>query len=369
MHVAEIGLTNFRSYHEARFAFSPGLNIVVGENAAGKTNLLEGVFYALRAASPRTSRDEKLVRWGASYVRAEARLDDGSRTQVYFAPGSGRRIRVSRAGDATAEELRRRAAVFIFVPESLLLVKGSPARRRAHLDTFAAALDASYAAASTDLQLALRQRNAQLVRVRGGTAERTLDPWDKQVAQAGVDLGRRRRGFVEYLRPIFAEHAAALTPCGGTFDLELQSGFAEYEHDVQAYLAALRQRRALEIVRGTTSLGPHRDELRFLEVGGAGASPLGRDLRPFGSQGEQRAAVLALLLAERHVAAEVFDKTGPLLLDDVMSELDERRRRLLVELLLQCGQVLVTTTTTMYFTSGELARALVIDLNTPEGVV
>jgi DNA replication and repair protein RecF len=226
--------------------------------------------------------------------------------------------------------------VFIFVPESLLLIKGSPARRRAHVDVFAAGLDPGYEAAHAELQAALRQRNMQLVRLRDGSPPSSLDPWDTQLAHAAVELGRRRRTMVAALAGHFAEVAAALAPGEGRFGLRLVSQLAEIDYDETACLAALQARRGRETQRGHSTFGPHRDDIVFTEGE--------RDLRLFGSQGEQRAAVLALLLAERAVAEETTGDLGTLFLDDVMSELDDSRRRLLVRLLTSPGQAIVTTT-------------------------
>jgi DNA replication and repair protein RecF len=361
--VAHVRLVNFRSHRDARFEFSPGLNVVVGPNASGKTNLLEGAYYALRGTSPRTARDDKLVAWGQAYARAEAQLGDGRRVQVHYAVGQGRRVRVNDAEAATLDEVRRRVGVFIFVPESLLLVKGSPARRRAHLDALGAALDPAYAAAAADVQLALRQRNALLLSVRAGASASSLDSWDAQLARAGTDLGRRRHELVDRLGEPFAGYAAGLAPQGGDFVLRLHSPLEAFEYDEEGFRAALAQRRGRDVQRGLSLLGPHRDELEFLEIGGGAPTAAdGRDLRLYGSQGEQRAAVLALLLAERDVSAAVTGDVGTLFLDDVMSELDEGRRRLLVAALLRGGQAIATTTTTMYFEPYELEGANVVQL-------
>jgi len=209
MYVTGIRLTNFRSYRDASFGFSPGLNLIVGGNASGKTNLLEGAYYALRAASPRTARDDKLVRWGQSYARAEAWLTGDRRIEVFYGTGQGRRVRVNGVDAATVDEVRRLTPAFIFVPESLLLVKGSPARR-------GAGLDPRYLAATVDLQQALRQRNAQLASVRAGAAAESLDPWDAQLAKAGTELGVLRRDLIHRLARAGARwRTFRTTPAGG----------------------------------------------------------------------------------------------------------------------------------------------------------
>ncbi|HUK76385.1 MAG TPA: DNA replication and repair protein RecF [Thermoleophilia bacterium] len=377
MFVSRLRLVNFRSYPDATVEFAPGLNVIVGRNASGKTNLLEGAWFALRASSPRTTKDDKAVRWGAGFARAEATVAAGESADAHtftvaYAPGQAKQVRLDGADVASLDELRRHGAVFIFVPESLLLVKGSPARRRAHLDAFAAGIDPAYDAGLRDLNLVLKQRNAQLWRVREGAATDSLDAWDRQLARVALAFEDRRRAVVARLSASYRDFAAALAPGGGEFSLALVSQLDELPaaapsaggSDEEAFVAALRARRGGEIGRAVSGFGPHRDDLRFAEEsapppeGGAAA----RDLRLFGSQGEQRAAVLALLLAERAVAAELTGDLGALLLDDVMSELDDARRRLLVGALTAGGQAIITTTNRLYFTAAELASAKVIEL-------
>jgi len=389
--VSGLRLVNFRSYCDATVRFGPGLNIVVGANATGKTNLLEAAWFALRGSSPRTRRDEKLITWGERFSRVELQLDtpDAGEQQVDvgFAPSQGKRLRWDGLEIASLDDLRGRSQVFIFVPESLLLVKGSPARRRAHLDAFAAALDPQYAAAARDLQGVLRQRNAQLAAVKNGASAVALDPWDAQFARVAAELGHRRRDLVAELAQGFSEMAAALAPAGERFNLQLVAQLDGVGYDEAALLDELKSRRPGEVSRGLSLFGPHRDDLKFLEIGpeqdapGPAASapaiptvtggpvcgPIdlpkgGRDLRLFGSQGEQRAAVLALLLAEQRLAAARTGHHGPLFLDDVMSELDDARRRLLVRMLGTAGQAIITTTNRHYFSDDELARATVIEL-------
>lgn len=415
MFVSQLRLVNFRSYCDATVRFRDGLNVVVGQNATGKTNLLEGAWFALRGASPRTRREEKLITWGQRFTRVELELEgpagDVQRVDVAYGMGQGKRTRWNGVDLPTQEDLRSRSQVFIFVPESLLLVKGSPARRRAHLDAFAAALDPQYAGAARDLQTALRQRNAQLAAVKNGASAVALDPWDVQFARAAVALGERRRTLVGELGALFAEVAAGLAPAGGVFSLELAAQLAAVGYDEQTLIEELRSRRPGEISRGLSLFGPHRDDLRFIELdpGGAGSGaraltaagappaengdgeaggaaptpdapssppgatgppvcgpfelpPGGRDLRLFGSQGEQRAAVLALLFAEQRLAAARTGMRGTLFLDDVMSELDDARRRLLVTMLAAAGQAIITTTNRHYFAADELESAAVIEL-------
>ena len=144
-----------------------------------------------------------------------------------YAPGQAKQVRLDGADVASLDELRRRGAVFIFVPESLLLVKGSPARRRAHLDAFAAGVDPAYEAGLRDLNLVLKQRNAQLWRVREGAPIDSLDAWDRQLARVALAFEERRRAIVARLSASFRGFAAALAPDGGEFSLSLVSQLDE----------------------------------------------------------------------------------------------------------------------------------------------
>ena len=169
---------------------------------------------------------------------------------------------------ASLDDLRGRSQVFIFVPESLLLVKGSPARRRAHLDAFAAALDPQYAAAARDLQGVLRQRNAQLAAVKNGANAAGLDPWDAQFARVAAELGRRRRDLVGRARggvrrgspPHWRRRASASA-------LRLVAQLDGVGYDEAALLDELRRGAPARSAAVSRSMGPHRDDLRFLEVG------------------------------------------------------------------------------------------------------
>lgn len=378
MVVTSLRLINFRSYRDASIRFGPHLNVVVGENATGKTNLLEGAWFALHGSSPRTRWEEKLITWGQRFTRVELEVDVpgvGPQTvEIGYAPRQGKRFRWGGTDITSLDDLRSRSQVFIFVPESLLLVKGSPARRRAHIDAFAVTVDTRYAVAARELQAALRQRNAQLAAVGAGAPETTLDPWDAQFAHAAVELGRRRRDLVGELAEGFAVCAAALAPDDSRYALELVSQLTTTAYDESALLEELAARRPGEVARGLSLYGPHRDDVRFLEVtasdcatsAAAGAKRElprgGRDLRLFGSQGEQRAAILALLLAEQRLAAARTGERGTLFLDDVMSELDDARRRLLVHMLATAGQAIITTTNRQYFTEEELALATIVEL-------
>ena len=338
MRVERIQLRDFRNYEAAEVRLADGLTVVAGANGAGKTNLLEAVYFGCTARSPRTSNERELVRRGgdgvARVVLDLAAADGEHRIEVGFQPGEAKHLRVDDSPVESLSAVEVRPLVSVFLPERLELVKGAPAARRAHLDQVVAALWPSRAETRGAYSRALAQRNALVARIRAGAAgPAALDAWDLELARHGVRLMADRAEAVEGLRPLFAGLAGQLGLPG---DAELRYRPRSEASDADGLAAELRERRAADLERGFTAHGPHRDELSLL-LGGVG-------LRAYGSQGQQRAALLALLFAERALLAERRARPPLMLLDDVMSELDAERRELLAKLLRAGGQAVITTT-------------------------
>jgi DNA replication and repair protein RecF len=280
-----------------------------------------------------------VLRIGAAVTRVELRGTlRGAETTwaVGFQPGTPKRATVDGAAYTTLDALAEHAAILVFTPERLAVMKGAPALRRRYLDRAVARSWPRYASVAGAYAGALQQRNQLLRRLRaGGRAHDALAPWESQLAQLGSEIRRARARLVSALRAPFAEHLAAIGGLDEPVELRYEARGAE---DEAGQLAELEARRAADIERGSTSVGPHHDELAFAQ----GA----RDLRSYGSQGEQRSAVLALLTAEADLVREVRGVRPVLLLDDVASELDRERAQSLLELLRGRGQVLVTATDT-----------------------
>jgi DNA replication and repair protein RecF len=335
--VTRLELRDFRNYEAAELQLPAGLAVVVGPNGAGKTNLLEAVYFGCTGASPRTSNERELVRRGASVARVvvDTRDDEAAhRLEVGFEPGEAKRLRVDGAAVNSLSTLDARPLVSVFMPERLELVKGAPSARRAHLDQVVAALWPARAGARAAYSRALAQRNALLGRIRAGAATASgLDAWDAELAREGIALMEDRAAVVDGLQGPFARLAEQLGLPGPA---ELRYRPRSAAGDAAGLAGELAERRAADPERGFTAHGPHRDEL----VLGLDGAPL----RAYGSQGQQRAALLALLFAERELLAERRDRPQLMLLDDVMSELDSERRELLAELLRSGGQAIVTAT-------------------------
>ena len=304
--------------------------LVTGPNGAGKTNLLEAVHVGTQGFSPRTRADVQLIRFGAQVARVTLSLRDQAPVQVCvdLSTGGPKRATLNGARLPAAEQLRREVATLVFTPDRLVIVKGPPAARRAYFDRVLGRLFPSRAGLPAEYAAAVVQRNAALRRIAGGYSSRdALAPWTQSVAELGAQLAESRRETIAALTPLFSERAAEL----GLPDTRL-------ELDAKPPTVALLEARLeRDLERGTTGLGPHLDDVMILSET--------RDLRSFGSQGEQRLTVLALLLAEAELIRERRGTAPLLLLDDVLSELDPERRRTLVARVRGGGQVLITSTT------------------------
>jgi DNA replication and repair protein RecF len=335
--IVRLAMRNFRSYAAADVELGAGVTVVSGRNGAGKTNLLDALYFGCTGRSARTTNERELVRFGEQVVRVEVTTEapDGPHElSVGFTPGEPKRmtadgVRVERLLDVPGRPL-----VSVFLPDRLELVKGTPSLRRAHMDQLVVALWPARAATRRAYAQALAQRNALLLRVRAGAAAPdSLSAWDRELARHGTALMADRAAAVDAVAERFADRAGELGLDGDPAVAYRPRSKAADEDGLAAELA---ERRGQDLERGFSGHGPHRDDLLL--------SREGRELRAYGSQGQQRLGLLALLLAEREAIAATREATPVMLLDDVMSELDRDRRARLVGLLRGSGQSVITTT-------------------------
>jgi DNA replication and repair protein RecF len=307
----------------------PGLVLVTGANGAGKTNLLESLHVGTQGFSPRTRADQQLVRIGATAARVALAGERGGRpvSLEVTLQQTGKRAKLNGAPLRSAEQLRSEVATLVFTPDRLAVVKGGPAARRAYFDRTLGRLLPARAQLPLEYASAIGQRNAALRRVAIGVSTRdAVVPWTEQVAALGAALVESRREAIGLLAAGFAERAG---------ELGLPAAALDYTGEPPT-AAALEARLDRDLERGVTGLGPHLDDITIRSGG--------RELRSFGSQGEQRLAVLSLLLAEAEVLVEQRGTPPLVLLDDVLSELDATRRRTLAERIGRVGQAIVTAT-------------------------
>lgn len=335
----------FRGYENARVILGDGLTVVSGPNGAGKTNLLEAIYFGCTGRSCRTTNEREVVRFGSRTARVVVEVcgeDVPHELSVGFTPGESKKMRVDGAPVERLLDASARPLVSVFLPDRLELIKGPPALRRAHLDQLVAALWPSRVATRRAYAQTLAQRNALIARIRAGSASRdSLASWNGQMARYGIDLMADRSEAVAAIAEPFQALSDALglgTECDVTYRPRSRAQGPEQ------LAAELSERGEVDLDRGFTIHGPHRDELSLQRVG--------REIRTYGSQGQQRLALLSLLLSERQAVGERRGALPLLLLDDVMSELDHDRRLALVEWLRSAGGQSVVTTTDLEHVPG-----------------
>jgi DNA replication and repair protein RecF len=303
---------------------------VTGPNGVGKTNLLEGLHVGAQGFSPRTRSEPRLVRFGEEAARVRLVGESGQssfETQVDLAPGSTKEVRLNGAALGRTEELRSKLAALVFTPERLAVVKGGPIVRRAYLDRMLGRVFPSRAEISPNYSRAVAQRNAALRRVRAGDSELdSVEPWTAQVAALGTELDAARSELAALLGPGFTRICESLG---------LMDALLAYD-GTGLTVEELEERLSRDLERAVTGAGPHLRD--------ASITAGGRELRGYGSQGEQRTAVLAFVLAEAELLTERRGESPLLLLDDVFSELDTERRAALLAQIPAGGQTVITAT-------------------------
>ena len=353
MYLTHLALKHFRNYRDQWISFTAPKTIVVGENAQGKSNLLEAVELLATLKSHRTSRDRDLVQQDQplAQVSASVQRDLGSAELALVLRSAGRRTVI-----LNGEQRRRHLDglgtlnAVQFSSLDLHLVRGGPGDRRAWVDTLLVQLEPIYAHILSQYNQVLKQRNALIKRLYGdggdpAAADRTeLALWDAQLATLGTHVMRRRARSIQRLAPIAQDWHQAISGQRETLRLHYQPNVpmpTDTEPDaaptIQAqFLAKIQQRAVAEQYQRTTLVGPHRDDIDLL----INDTPS----RQYGSQGQQRTLVLALKLAELHLIEAVIGEPPLLLLDDVLAELDLRRQNQLLEAIQDRFQTIITTT-------------------------
>ena len=322
MFVESIELKNYRNYDSAEVEFSPGVNIFFGDNAQGKTNLLEAVYLSTTSRSHRGSKDKELIRFGEeeSHIRLRFRKKELShQLDLHLKQKKSKGLAIDNVPIRRSSELLGMLHLVFFSPEDLSLIKNGPAERRRFLDMEMSQLDKGYLQHLSDYHKLLSERNNLLKQIAVFPQLRdTLDGWDEQMVRIGCQLIKKREKFIILIDEMMREIHEKLT--GGRENIKVS-----YEKNISSeeFREKLWNNRDKDIKNGTTSCGPHRDDMEFY-VNGV-------DIRKYGSQGQQRTAALALKLSEIRLIEQVSGDRPVLLLDDVLSELDAHRQNYLLE--------------------------------------
>ena len=321
MYIEQLECKNFRNYESARIDFSPGINILHGNNAQGKTNLLEAIRLCATTRSHRLARDAEMIRFGSdeAHLRLILHKESGTRRlDLHLRKAGPKGVAIDGVPIRRASELMGTLHTVLFSPEDLAIIKEGPKERRRFFDAELCQLSGAYFSGLSEYNKVVIQRNHLLKELpyKGALAD-TLDVWDEQLAAFGAPIIRAREKFVEEIRELAGDIHRTLT--GGKEELQLYYEPDAEEDNLAAQIAQYRERdRQLR----TTTTGPHRDDLA-VKVNGI-------DLRKYGSQGQQRSAALSLKMAEIELVRRRTGETPVLLLDDVLSELDASRQEMLL---------------------------------------
>lgn len=322
MIIESIELKNYRNYKNLSMEFVPGTNILYGDNAQGKTNILEAIYVSGTTKSHRGSKDRELILFDEdeSHIKAIIKKDTISyRIDIHLKKNNAKGIAINGIPIKKASEILGIVNIICFSPEDLNLIKNGPSERRRFIDLELCQLDKLYVYNLVNYNKALNQRNHLLKSLSFHLSDLdTLDIWDQQLAEYGEKIIDRRKSFINSLNQIIINKHLILT--GNKEKLQI---FYEPNVEKDDFLEILKKNRERDIKQRITNAGPHRDDISFLAEG--------IDIRKYGSQGQQRTAALSLKLSEIELVKQIINDTPILLLDDVLSELDCNRQNYLLK--------------------------------------
>ncbi|MGI6575132.1 MAG: DNA replication/repair protein RecF [bacterium] len=346
MYLTHLELYNYRNYKREAIVFHPHLNLIYGENAQGKSNLLESIFLLSTGKSPRTNRDQDLVKWEENCFRLTAQVEKKSyslQIEITYQNGIGKVLTINGHKQEKLTQLLGQINVVYFSPDDLQLVKGGPSQRRQFLNLKISQTNPRYYFYLNQYRRVLQQRNKLLKEMRKSykNNKQDVEIWNHQLIKIGSIITYTRKEAILKLIPLVFDYHQILS--GGKEKLSISydpsvpiNKTKEVDEIEDIFRKVLIKKREEEIFRGITLIGPHRDDFTI--------TINGKDGRIFGSQGQQRTAALSLKLAEMDYVKKEVNEYPIVLLDDVMSELDQERCRFILQILQQDFQTFITTT-------------------------
>ncbi|KAA0566109.1 DNA replication/repair protein RecF [Rossellomorea aquimaris] len=345
MYIEQLELRNYRNYESIDVSFENKVNVILGENAQGKTNIMESIYVLAMAKSHRTSNDKDLIRWDEEYAKIKGRIQkyNGALPLELILSKKGKKAKSNHLEQSKLSQYVGNMNVVMFAPEDLHLVKGSPQVRRRFIDMEIGQVSPVYLHDISLYQKILQQRNHYLkqLQTRKQKDQTMLDVLTEQFIEMAVKITKKRFEFVQLLeswaKPIHSGISRNLETLEIVYKPSLDvSDNQEWSKMVDIYEQKFDGIREREIDRGVTLVGPHRDDLQFIVNG--------RDVQTFGSQGQQRTTALSVKLAEIELIHSEIKEYPILLLDDVLSELDDYRQSHLLNTIQGKVQTFVTTT-------------------------
>jgi len=319
MTVKKLSINNWRNYDTASLNLSSGINVIIGDNAQGKTNLLEALYVCGVGRSARTPRDKEIIKWNQSQASANVLLAKRlyeSTVDIIIDSKVNKRIAVNGIPLTKIGDLMGECSCVLFSPDEMKIIKDSPSERRKFVDIALCQISKAYFYALSDFTKVLAQRN-KLLKI-GQNDRDSIDIWDIQLSNIGAKIIKNRRGYVKELEGLAQDRHSYLTDDKEKLSLEYEGIDGSDLEDIKSkFLSLLSQNRQLDIKHGYTHIGPHKDDI-CIKIDGI-------DVRSYGSQGQQRTASLSLKLAEVDMLNKNSGEYPILLLDDVLSELDANR--------------------------------------------
>ncbi len=355
MYIKEIELKDFRNYKELRTSFHPKVNIFLGKNAQGKTNLLESIYLNSMARSFKTAKDKEMINFGEKFCRVKTLSEgygDELETEIVISENGKKIIKIDGVKASKTSQLLERIYIIVFSPEDLKIVKDEPEKRRRFIDRELCQIKPGYYSNLSNYKKVLKQRNFYLK--ENEIDDAVLDVWDNELANYGSRIIESREEFIEKIsgisRKIHETISGGIEKLKIKYEANIELKGDKREKKEREFYEILRENREEDKKNRNTWRGPHKDDLKIESDG--------IDLRKFGSQGQQRTAALSLKLSEIKLIEEETGEKPILLLDDVLSELDNERQKYLITSLGE-NQMFITTADI----SGKVIRAM------PEGKV
>lgn len=345
MQINQISLTNFRNYNEQQIILNPHINVFYGNNAQGKTNILESIFLCGFGKSFRTSKEKEMIQLGKDYTQVELQYQKSDRSgKIKILLANKKQIEVNGVKIKRLSELVGNLNLVIFTPDDIQILKNGPAERRRFLDMMIGQLRPNYVYTLNLYLKTLEQRNNYLRQIKEeNKPEEMLEIWDEKLAEYAVTIWKYRNEFIEKLKQKIKVIHKQITNEKEELKIEYLSECENKEN----YLELLKQRRKLDIIKGFTTKGIHRDDFKaFINE---------KEVGIYGSQGQHRTSILTLKLAELYVIYDEIGEYPILLLDDFMSELDENRRKSFLQYI-KDTQVIITCTDKMELEELDLGK-------------
>ena len=336
MYINKIYLKNFRNYGEQEIFLERGINIFFGDNAQGKTNIIESIFLSSYGKSFRSSKDKDLIRFGEEHATVKIDFEKKDRNgNIKVEIGEKKNFFINGVKQTRVSNIVGKINIIIFSPDDIEIIKDGPQRRRKFLDMMISSLKPNYLHLLNDYNRVLDQRNTYLKQItKDGKNESLLDILDEQLADLSIKIFEYRNKYLEKFSSIIQEKHDIITKNEKSQE-EIKIKYISNAHDKEGYLSNLKKSRKVDLIRGYTSSGVHRDDfIVYIDK---------KIVSIFGSQGQQRTATLTLKLCELKIVKEEIGESPILLLDDFMSELDENRRKNFLENL-KDNQVIITCT-------------------------